>query len=238
MPLLDHFTEPVNPRARWAPFHSFWAPAIARGLNRTLPERFFASVNVHLGNQVSADVAEADYGPPAGSNGSGGGLALETVALPAATGKWPWRLPDEVELPIVDTDADRLVAVIELVSPSNKDRPQTRRSFAGKCAAYLDKGIGVIIVDVVMKHHFNLHNELVGLLDLADSFAMAGQPHLYATSYRPEVSEGAAGVEYWAVPLQLGDRLPVLPFSLKGWGTVSLDFEESYADTCHECRLA
>jgi hypothetical protein len=238
MPLLDHFTEPVNPRARWAPFHSFWATAIARGLNRTLPERFFASVNAHLGSQVAADVAEADYGPPAAANGPGGGLALQAVAVPAATGKWQSRIPDEVELPVIDTDADRLVAVIELVSPSNKDRPQTRGSFAGKCASYLDRGIGVVVVDVVVKHHFNLHDQLVGVLQLPDSYTMAGHPHLYATSYRPEVPDGVTGVEYWATPLEIGERLPVLPFCLKGWGTVLLDLEEGYAETCHECRLA
>ena len=47
MPLLDHFTEPVDPRRKWATFHAYWATTIGRWLNRTLPERFFAAINVH-----------------------------------------------------------------------------------------------------------------------------------------------------------------------------------------------
>ena len=31
---------------------------------------------------------------------------------------------------------------IELASPGNKDRPETRRAFAAKCASYLARGIG------------------------------------------------------------------------------------------------
>jgi hypothetical protein len=39
---------------------------------------------------------------------------------------------------IYDDEANRtLVAAVELVSPSNKDRPASREAFATKCAAYL-----------------------------------------------------------------------------------------------------
>lgn len=236
MPLLDHFTEPINPRARWASFHSFWVMMLARWLNRSLPRRFFASVNVHLGSQVAADVAETDYGPPVEANGSGG-LAIQTAAPPAAAGSWPASFPDELELPIVDTDADRVVAVIELVSPSNKDRPQSRRAFAGKCAAYLHQGIGVLVADAVVKHHFNLHDELVGLLGLPEGLRLADHPAVYAASYWPVIEGGAVRIDYWGEPMRVGERLPTLPFGLRGWGWVRLDLEESYAEACQECRL-
>ena len=48
-----------------------------------------------------------------------------------------------------ERDDARLVAVVELVSPSNKDRPESRRAFAAKTAAYLQRGVGLIILDIV-----------------------------------------------------------------------------------------
>jgi hypothetical protein len=237
MPLLDHFTEPVHPRAKWGSFHSFWAATIVRQLNHALPKRFFASINLTLGSQVAADVAERDFGPPAGTNGAGGGTAVLTSAPPAATGSWATGFPDEIELPIVDTDADRLVGVIEIVSPSNKDRPAHRRTFAGKCAAYLGRGLGVVVVDVVLKHHFNLHDDLVRILQLSPELQMPQETHIYATSYMPVVEAGAGRTDFWALPLMVGQDLPTLPFGLRGWGWTPLDLEASYAEACAEYRL-
>ena len=48
---------------------------------------------------------------------------------------------DEYEVRVYDRKyRRRLVAAIELVSPANKDRPDKRRAFVGKCAALLRKG--------------------------------------------------------------------------------------------------
>src|SRR5262245_14964655 len=81
MPLLDHFTEPVNPRADWQSFHHRWATTIANALDRTLPERFFARVEVNLGLEAGADVTEEES-LGAGGNGSTA-TAVQTYAPPA-----------------------------------------------------------------------------------------------------------------------------------------------------------
>ena len=45
---------------------------------------------------------------------------------------------DEYEVRIYDVERERtLVAAIEIVSPANKDRPEKRNAFIGKCAALL-----------------------------------------------------------------------------------------------------
>src|SRR5206468_3757494 len=48
-----------------------------------------------------------------------------------------------------DTRLRVLVAAVELVSPGNKDRPESRRAFVGKCAALLGQNVCVSIVDLV-----------------------------------------------------------------------------------------
>ena len=48
-----------------------------------------------------------------------------------------------------DLGGAELRAAIELISPSDKDRPGSRQTFAAKCAGYLKQGIALVIVDIV-----------------------------------------------------------------------------------------
>ena len=98
----------------------------------------------------------------------------------------PATFPDDYEVQLFEQRGGmRLVAVIELVSPGNKDRPESRRAFAAKCAAYLQRGIGLTVVDTVTERHFNLHNELVELLHWEESLRMAEACFLYTAAFRP-----------------------------------------------------
>ena len=48
-----------------------------------------------------------------------------------------------------EMDDARLVAVGRARQPRNKDRPESRRAFAAKSAAYLQRGVGLIVLDIV-----------------------------------------------------------------------------------------
>jgi len=125
MPLLDHFRPPLYPQRAWESFHSRWANSIADQLNEVLPRRYSAEVQIRLGSQVEADVAEFERaeGPE------------QTLADGNAG---PIVFPDDMEVHVRDERDDaRLVAVVELVSPGNKDRPESRSAFAANSAAYL-----------------------------------------------------------------------------------------------------
>ena len=177
MPLLDHFHAPLVDRHPWESFHSVWAAELMGWLNRILPRRFLAVVQTHLGRHVEADVAEfeqsAEPGEDEGNGEASGGVAVQTYAPPAVALVMPAVYPDDLEVQIRDERVSgRLAAVVELVSPGNQDRPEARRAFAAKCAAYLERGIGVVTIDIVTSHHFNMHNELVDLLRLDTKFAM------------------------------------------------------------------
>jgi hypothetical protein len=83
---------------------------------------------------------------------------------PAPTLTLETELPeqDEYEVRVYDARRGRtLVAAIELVSPSNKDHPESRRAFVAKCAALLQKDVCVSIVDVVTVRQFNLYADLL-----------------------------------------------------------------------------
>ena len=131
-----------------------------------------------------------------------------------------------------------LVAAVELVSPGNKDRMDTRRAFAVKCANYLQQGVGLVIIDVVTERIANLHDELTTLMGLAAEFRFPATAELYAAAYRP-VRRDAGGdqIEMWPEPLAVGRPLPVVPLALRGGPTVPLDLEAAYAEARQGSRL-
>jgi hypothetical protein len=241
MPLLDHFDVPLDPRRAWESFHSRWANSIADQLNEILPERFFAQVQFHLGSQVEADVAELEFMPgpdePTNENGSGG-VMVQAWAPPAAAITMPAVFPDDIEVHVRDElDDARLVAVVELVSPRNKDRPASRAAFAAKTAAYLQRGVGLIVLDIITGRRFNLHNELIQLLGLDPSFLMPADAILYAVAYRPTRRGENDLIDVWPTILSLGTELPVLPLALRGSHAVPLDLNAAYDDACRRSRL-
>src|SRR6185437_5357209 len=92
---------------------------------------------------------------------------------------------DEYEVRIHDARRGRhLVAAIEIVSPANKDRPEHRNVFVAKCAALVQKGVSVSIVDVVTAKPFNLYLELMSVIGHADATLGTPPPHLYVASCR------------------------------------------------------
>jgi Protein of unknown function (DUF4058) len=239
MPLLDHFHPPLHPTRHWESFHSRWATAIADALDRTLPPRYFAEVQIHLGSRIEADVAEFESASLAvAANGSAGGVGVQTWAPPAPPLVMPAVFPDDFEIQLRDNEDDaRLVAVIELISPGNKDRSETRRAFAAKCAAYLQRGIGLIIVDIVTSRAGNLHNDLIQTLGQDSAFLLAAAPALYAVAYHPTRRNEVNLIEMWPSDLGVGANLPLLPLSLRGSGFIPLDLEATYTDARQRSRL-
>jgi hypothetical protein len=242
MPLRDHFRPPLFPQRPWESFHAKFAVSLADQLNSVLPRRFIAEVQTHLGTHIEADVIEFERLDPGDweevtANGPGGGVAVQTWAPPIATMTMPAVFPDVFEAYVRDEKDDmRIVAVVELVSPGNKDRPETRLAFASKCAAYLQRGVGVVVVDVVTAGHFNLHNEMLPLLNLDSRYAMPGDPYLYVVSYRPIQRGGASLIDAWPFALSVGSPLPLVPLHMRRFKAVPLDLEASYEDVCRRNR--
>jgi len=118
-----------------------------------------------------------------------------------------------------------LVAAIELVSPGNKDRPETRQAFAAKCVSYLTRGIGLIVVDIVTNRLANLHNDVMALFGRGEPFLMTPPAATYAVAYRPSRQPSGDQIELWPMPFTLGQPLPVLPLALRNAGVVPVDLE-------------
>jgi hypothetical protein len=145
---------------------------------------------------------------------------------------------DEYEVRIYDAERGRrLVAAIEIVSPANKDRPEKRNAFVGKCAALLQKGVSVSIVDLVTIRHFNLYAELMAFLGQTDPTLGSEPPSVYAASCRWVRKAERAILETWSHGLAVGQRLPTLPLWLTDTRVVPLDLEQSYEKACDDLSI-
>ena len=236
MPLLDHFHPPLHGPRRWEGFHHAWAANIAQHLNReVLPPDFFAESEISLGPTLEIDVANIELAN--GREGSGTATAVWTPTKPLLAFAVDFARLDVCEVRIYeDLGGAQLRAAIELVSPANKDRPGSRRTFAAKCAGYLKQGVSAIVIDVVTDRIANLHEELMSALD-ATRANWESKTHLYAVSYRPVPVQKQQRIEAWPETLNLGQPLPILPLWLKIDLCLPLELEETYLATCSGLRI-
>jgi hypothetical protein len=167
-----------------------------------------------------------------------GTVGASVWTAPAADGALPAVFPDTFEVRVLSTEAGpKLVAAIELVSPGNKDRPAERRAFATKCASYLYQGISVIIVDIVTSRRANLHNEILHIMETADTLALPPESHLYAVAYQPLRRDQRDEFDVWRSPLTLGQPLPTLPLGLRADLAIPVNLDSTYAEACQRKRL-
>jgi hypothetical protein len=243
MPLRDHFRPPVDKIATWEGFHGGWPMVIVQQLRKQLPPGYVAEPRVHSGSQVEIDVAafEKDELLYSAITEAGAGVATAVWAPSQPSISVETSLPDydEYEVRIFDAQRGRhLVAAIEIVSPANKDRPEHRNIFVAKCAALLQKGVAVSIVDFVTTRKFNLYSELMTFIGHSDPTLGESPPPLYAASCRWTMKKGRTILEAWSHELTVGQPLPTLPLWLTSDLFVPLELDSTYEQACHDLWIA
>jgi hypothetical protein len=191
-----------------------------------------------VGKEVEIDVA--GYERPHEGTGNVGGVSTLVWAPSRPT----------MELPVDFTDLDlfevqvirreggpHLRAAIELISPGNKDRPSHRQAFAVKCAGYLQRGVSVVIVDVVTGRAANLHATILEVLRLNGTAPWVSPSQLYSVAYHMMGIDGKGRLRAWTEPLNVGTALPIMPLWLDEELSVPLPLEESYTTACKLLRI-
>ncbi len=239
MPLRDHFRSPVDDVHSWDELHGMWPATIVQELIKVLPEPYFAAPGVHLGSLYEVDIGTYRR-PVEEENGFDLGGAVATYTPPRATLTLEPQLPkqDVYEVRIYDSRRKRhLVAAIEILSPSNKDRPENRAAFVAKMATLLRHNICVSIVDIVSTYNFNLYAELLTFLHGVDPALGSDPPPMYAATLRTRIEDGRRMMDNWYHPLAIGQFLPTLPIWLKETWAIALDLESSYEESCRTLRI-
>lgn len=220
MPLRDHFHPPLVNRRSWEGFHGQWPAMIVMALVRKLRPGFFAEPRVHLGAYYETDAASYEEKSPFVAD-AGAGAATD--------------FPDQYAYEVLvydETYYSRLVAAVEIVSPANKDRPESRRLFVAKCSALLAKGVCVGIVDLVTTRRLNLYGDLLELVGECDPFLSPEPPPMYAVVCRFRRDGDKPRLASWLRTLAIGERLPTLPLWLSDNLFVPLELESSHEESC------
>lgn len=240
MPLRDHFRSPLDDVHAWDELHGMWPAMIVRELVPLLPEPYFAAPGVHLGILYEIDIGtyRESLPEPLSVREKGETATLYTAPAPTLTLEPTLPEDDIYEVRIYDSRRNRrLVAAIELVSPSNKSSPESRATFVSKVAELLKQGICVSIVDVVSTRHSNLYAELLSRLQSHDPAVGDPPSDMYAVTSRLRSQSPRQMLDNWYYPLAIGQPLPSLPIWLNADLAISLPLEASYEETCRTLRI-
>jgi hypothetical protein len=239
MPLRDHF-HTTSTVLNWEALHGFWPAAMVARLNAILPKEYIAQPRVRLGTMMEVDIGalerESSDLPPGRVDGDGGvSVAAWAPTAPAILLDAEFPEPDEYEVNIYSQDEFRLVAAIELVSPSNKDRSENRQTFVNKCESLLKKDVCMTIVDPVTSRTANLYGELLDELDAPRT--AVSRSMIYAATCRGRRKGLRWRLESWEHSLAVGAALPTLPIWLAPDLMVPLELEATYEETCRSLRI-
>jgi hypothetical protein len=240
MPLRDHFHAPFAKKRSWDEVHGLLPAVIVQHLIRKLPEPYYAAPGVHLGSRFEVDIAAfEDDEPGPGLVDSDGEFALATFhQKPTATLEADLFEQDIYEVRVYTDDRERkLLATIEIVSPSNKDRPRERAKFVDKIATLVKAEVCVSIVDIVTEKEFNLYSELLAAIDAVDPAVGESPPPICAATIHMRFDGPPALLDCWYYPLAVGQPLPTLPIRITEKLTIPLDLESVYEECCRTLRI-
>ncbi len=233
MPLRDHFHPPMSDRRGWSQIHGMWPSRIVDFLNAHLPPQYRAAPTVYpSGFEIDVGALEEDFETEWGESPGGGGTALYTSAEPTLRLDGDPLDADEFEVKVYRDD--KLVAAVELVSPSNKDRPAKRDDIASKCAALLKRGVCVSIVDIVTSSRASLYDGLLVELGWPDRIAGDG---IYVANLRDHRADSRRLLDIWYYRIAVGEPLPTLPLWIDDKLAVPLELDASYEAACRAIRL-
>lgn len=214
----------------WHNFHVLWTTAITHQLNDgLLPQGCYAMAEQSVAGP-EPDVVTLQMG----DQSEVGGIAL---AAPPKTAPQTSVVMQAVEDDRYAEKANRIIvrhrlgevlAVIELVSPGNKNSRHAISSFVEKLAALVRSNINLLVVDPFPpgpRDEQGLHALIWGEL-ASDEFELPADKQLTIASYQTQPIRTA-----WVEPTAIGDNLPVMPLFLKGNAFVNLPLEPSYAET-------
>jgi hypothetical protein len=214
-------------------FHVAWIPEIQKSLNGgLLPEGYYALAEQHAGRAI-ADVLTLHASP----------APLEPLPLPPATGgiavaEAPPRvsrkqtfelaaLTRRRTLAIRHVSGHRLIALVEILSPANKDRALHVEEFVDKAASALEVGVHLLLVDLFPPGPHDpsgIHGAILQRLEQFD------EPYDLPAEQRLTLASYAAGprVDVYLEHLAVGAILPEMPLFLRPDLFIYVPLESTY----------
>ncbi len=216
-------------------FHQSWSVRITDALNAgVLPPGLAALVEQRAGIREPDVLAIEGYetiNPLASralEENVGGVAALEAPATSIVQRSTNEVYADRANKIVIRHHLGTIVAIIEIVSPGNKDRTGAVRDFVEKTVDFIRAGIHVLIVDLfppTVRDPASLHKLIWNEIEDTPFELPKGRQRLLA-SYQAG-SEKVAYIE----PLGVGEVLPDMPLFLTNRLHIKVPLESTYQTT-------
>jgi hypothetical protein len=217
-------------------FHHAWIEEIKRALNGgLLPDDYYALAEQHAAGfgpdvltlQGRGSDGDGDPGPPTPgfSGGVGVRLAPPKVRLAGETAMEFYRRKQST-VAVRHVSGDRIVAMVEVVSPGNKASRHGLRSFVEKAAELLDRRVHLLILDLLPPGRRDPHGIHAAIWEeiTGEELAPPADKPLTLAAY-----ETALTVRAYVEAVAVGDALPEMPLFLEPGAHVSVPLEATYA---------
>jgi hypothetical protein len=221
MPLHD-WTD----RLGWDGVHQSWNVELLRWIKPRLPEGYRAYLGTIPALTVGAPSQHADVhvrswlptleaatAPAAGAEACG-------AAGPEEPDEQIAVIALEPQLAVQVTRDERLVAVVEVISPRNKDQPEARDAYRNRYIGYLLYGVHLLLVDV---HRLPLSFSFADALAASLGITQPPCPAPPAISYR--------------VGDPVGASLPTVPLALTADLALPVGLEQTYMAAAADAYL-
>lgn len=222
---------PVHDWTRLTPgdfhhFHQGWITNIANALNQGgLPPGYMALAEQVTGRPIPDVVTLESRRPPGGAGGVAIKDAPPTARVIARMEKVVYA--KRASRVVIRHGRGRVVAIIEIVSPGNKDSRNALRSFVEKAADILYQGVNLLVVDLFPpspRDPHGIHKAIWDEFGEEPFEAPRGKPLIVASYIGGEIP--TAYVE----SLGVGDALPSLPIFLSEDEYVPAPLERTYCE--------
>jgi Protein of unknown function (DUF4058) len=219
-------------------FHLEWISTLKRTLNSgLLPPKFYAMAEQIAGG-LHPDVLTLGEGQPSlepqGRNGAGrnrepnGSLAVATspprVRFVMSAEEEEYARKTRA-IAIRHASGDRVVALIEIVSPGNKSNRHGLRSFVDRALEFLNAGIQLLVLDLFPpgpRDPQGIHGAIWSEIR-AHEFTLPADKPLTLAAYTGGIPKTA-----YIEPVAVGDVLPEMPLFLEPEIYIPLPLEPAY----------
>jgi hypothetical protein len=212
-------------------FHYSWVLEIMRALKRgLLPKGYYV-----MTEQIGGDIGEPDVltlqaaGAQPESEGPLAGTATLTATPPVVQTRMTIARDayarKQRSVIIRHTSDDRIVAMIEVLSPGNKSSRHALRAFLDKAVAALDSGIHLLLVDVHPpgpRDPHGIHGALLNEIGTED-YVLGQERPLTAVAYTAGLN-----IEAFVAHCAVGEPLPQMPLFLTRENYVRVPLEAAY----------
>lgn len=218
--------------------HHRWISAISDSLNAgILPGTYYALPEQWAGD-YGPDVLALEYSglPAPGEQGEvsreveqGGGTAALLIAKPkiAPTPETDMDYYRRKQKPVLirHVSDDRVVAVIEIVSPGNKSGKRAMDAFLGKASELLHRGVHLLVIDLLPPTARDPHGVHAAIWEniSGKEYAPPADKPLTQAAYESDVA-----IRAYVRPVAVGDALDEMPLFLEPDACVHAPLEATY----------